>query len=511
MEELKLSQLKPGAPLEREIYHSSGEVLLSTAGMLTKEILHLLEKSGITEVLSPEPGEDPGEFILNAKNLVIPIDDVNIGQRMTQPVFSRRGALLIEAGAVVSERMSDSLRRRGVDKIYVRKSTKELGLDVVQAFRRGMRKLTGAQPTPINDTVDDSRRIAPEDCTPEAIDEMIDAGGEVVVPRAGTPLLDAIERPDPLALRSAETKDGYMAMYESAVVNTSKLFKTFEEREEVPEEKVGRLAREVVGALVEDRDLLLNLSNFKTEHNYLLGHSLGVTVLSISVAAALGYNRKMVLEMGHAAYLHDVGMLRIASEVIAKPGKLSTQEMMQVRRHPVYGLDMLQSLVGHRSGLAGTIPIVAYQSHERANGSGYPKRRKDRVIHDFAKIVGVCDAYEAMTSKRSWRQPMLPYRAMEELVVMASRGLFDANIVKALLQCLSLFPIGSWVELSDDSSARVVSSSEENYTRPVVSVMYRKQEPLQTPERVNLSREEDISIVRPIPEPDSVGDLMEGF
>jgi len=486
-------------------------MLLGAAAVLTGETLGLLEESGITEVLRPEPGEDPGEFILDAKNLVIPIDEIKIGQRMTQPVFSRSGALLIEAGAVISERMAGSLRRRGVDRIYVRKSTTELGLDAVQAFRRAMRKLNAPRPAPVNDCVDDSRRIAPEDCTPEAIDRMIDAGGELVVPRTGTPLLESMKRPDPLAVRSQETKDGYMAMYESAISNTAKIFKTFEERREVPEERIGRLAREAVGALIEDRDLLLNLSNLKTEYNYLLGHSLGVTVLSISVAAALGYDRKLVLEMGHAAYLHDVGMLRVPKEIVSKPGKLTDQEMMQIRRHPIFGLDMLQSLVGHRSGLAGTIPIVAYQSHERANGSGYPKGRKGRVVHDFAKIVGICDVYEAMTSRRSWRQPMLPYKAMEQLVLMASRGQFDSEIVKALLHCVSLFPIGSWVELSDESSARVVSSSESNYTRPIVSVMYRKQEPLEKPERVNLSREKEIGIVRPILEPGSGGNIMEGF
>jgi HD-GYP domain-containing protein (c-di-GMP phosphodiesterase class II) len=274
---------------------------------------------------------------------------------------------------------------------------------------------------------------------------------------------------------------------------------------------VGNLSRKVVGGLVEDRDLLLNLQNLKTEQNYLLGHSLGVTVLSISVATALGYNRKLVLEMGHAAYLHDVGMLKVPGEIVSKPGKLTSMEMMQIRRHPVFGLDMLQRLVGQRSGLAGSIPIVAYQSHERTNGSGYPKRRKGTVVHDFAKIVGVCDAYEAMTSRRSWRQPMLPYKAMEQLVVQASRGEFASDLVKAMLHCVSLFPVGSWVELSDGGTAKVVSSVEQNYTRPVVSVVFRNEQPLEEPERINLAEDKSINIVRPVPQPGEAGDLMEGF
>jgi HD-GYP domain-containing protein (c-di-GMP phosphodiesterase class II) len=478
---------------------------------LTSEVLRALEESGIEEILRPAPGEDPGEFVHGARNLAMGVGDLKVGQRMTQPVFDSAGALLVEAGAVVTSRVPESLRRRGIDRIYVRRSTAELRLEQVQSFRRALRSIEARRPEPFAREIDASRLIKPEECSSEVLDRIIDAGGEVVVRNTAAPLTESMKNPDPLAGRTEGAKDGFMVLYEQSMARTSQLFTAMQCDREVDQEEISRLAREVVGGLVEDRDLLMNLAQMKTEYNYLLGHSLGVTVLSISVAAALGYDGPLVIEIGHAAYLHDIGMLRVPPEILTKGGALSQAERLQVRRHPVHGLDMLQKLVGRRNGLAGTIPITAYQSHERPNGTGYPKGRKDRVIHDFAKIVGLCDTFEALTSPRPWRAPLLPYKAMEEVILMASRRQVNPEIVRALLRCTSLFPVGSWVELTDGSVARVVAASADDYARPVVSVMFRGGQRLGSPERINVAGQNDVGILRPAACPAEVAGIMDGF
>ncbi len=511
MERLKVSGLKAGAPLTRPLFHASGEMLLGTAKVLTADIVRVLAEAGIEEVFRPRPGEDSGKFIHHAKNSEMSVDDLRVGQRMTQPVFDRHGALLVEVGTVVTEHMASSMKRRGIDKIYVRRGTKELRLGQVQAFRRALRGMKGSRPAPIEEQVDTSRCVKVEECTPRGIDAMIDSGVEMAVSRTGTPFRDELKHHDPLAARSADAKDGFLAMYEQAIAKTEAIFLAFQTGKEVDEERIGELAREVVGGLLEDRDLLLNLSNMKTDYNYLLGHSLGVTVLSTAVTTALGYDRKQVLEMGYAAYLHDIGMLRVSPEIVGKRGKLTQLEMAQVRQHPVHSLDMLQRLVGRRSGVPWFIPILAYQTHEREDGSGYPKGRKKRIIHDFAKVLAVCDAYEAMTSRRPWREALLPYYAMERLIKTASRKVMSSKVVGALLRCISLFPIGSWVELSGGAVARVVVSAERDYTRPVVSVMFRGGQPVETPERVDLSERKDLDVVRPVPASEESMELMEGF
>jgi HD-GYP domain-containing protein (c-di-GMP phosphodiesterase class II) len=332
------------------------------------------------------------------------------------------------------------------------------------------------------------------------------------VARVGDPLLGELKSHDPLEARSAQAREGFLALFDAAVGETALLFSAFQGNKEADPAIVGKLAREAVGGLVQDHDLLVNLHNLQTDYNYLLGHSVGVAVLAVAAAAAHGYNRRLVLEMGYAAYLHDIGMLRIPPEVVGKPGRLSPLEMMEVRRHPVYGLDMLQKLVGRRSGLPAAVPVVAYQSHERENSSGYPKGRGSRLIHDFAKLLAVCDVYQAMISRRPWREPLLPYLAMEQLVLMGGRRDLAPEVVRSLLSFLSLFPVGSWVELSDGALARVVGATGEGrYTRPVVCMLYRDGRPLDKPVRVNLADNPDLEIARPAPAPEDTMDPMEGF
>jgi HD-GYP domain-containing protein (c-di-GMP phosphodiesterase class II) len=511
LELLRLSSLKPGVRLDRPVFHAGGEMLLEIGSTLSAEAIRLLGEAGIEELFRPEPGEDPGEFILAARNEVIPVDALKVGQRTTRPIFDRGGALLAEAGAVITERLAAGLRRRGVERIYVRRNTAELRVEQVRAFQRARRRDHGRRPAPFREQLDAARVLAPEDCTARRLDELLDAGGEVVLPRDGEPLAEKLKAHDPLSPRPARAKDGYLVMYEEAVAQTAAIFHSFETNRDVDREKVGDLSRGVLGGLVEDRDLLLNLNNLRTEYNYLVGHTLGVTVLAIAVAAARGYGPRLVLEMGYAAFLHDIGMLRVPAEIVSRPGRLPPAEVMQVRRHPVYGLDMLQKLVGRRSGIPRSIPIVAYQSHERENGSGYPKGRSGRVIHDFAKILAICDVYNALTARRPWREGLLPYLAMEQIVLMGARREFDPEVIRALLRYVSLFPIGSWVELSDGSRARVVAGNESNFARPAVSVVWRGAQRLEPPERVDLAAQQDLEIIRPAPEPEESPEPMEGF
>ena len=152
------------------------------------------------------------------------------------------------------------------------------------------------------------------------------------------------------------------------------------------------------------------------------------------------------------ALLHDVGMLLIPEEIRFKKGRLSKDEWYEVQKHAILGMHVLEKI----PNLPESALYVAYQTHERENGKGYPKQRTGRFIHAFAKIVQVADVYESLCSQRDYRPPYLPYRAMELLIKMSVRNLLSIDFVKAFLAYASLFPIGSVVELSNHCIARVV-------------------------------------------------------
>jgi len=119
-------------------------------------------------------------------------------------------------------------------------------------------------------------------------------------------------------------------------------------------------------------------------------------------------------------------------------------------------------------GLPTGARFIAYQAHERGNGSGYPRNRTRRQIHRFAQVVAIADAYAAMTSTRPYRPATSPYEAVTRLLYEGTEERFDRELLRAFLDTVALFPIGSRVELSDGTAARVLRANPGLHTRPVV-------------------------------------------
>jgi HD-GYP domain-containing protein (c-di-GMP phosphodiesterase class II) len=139
--------------------------------------------------------------------------------------------------------------------------------------------------------------------------------------------------------------------------------------------------------------------------------------------------------------------------------------------------------------------MVAYQMHERCNGSGYPRGRTAAQIHPLAKIAAVADVFLALVSMRPHRAPVSPYRAIEMILYDTQRQLYDPYVVRALLGAISLFPLGSYVRLSDDRIAKVIRTNPRRYDRPIVEI---EQDSRSTtpPEVVDLALRPEVRVVR---------------
>lgn len=143
---------------------------------------------------------------------------------------------------------------------------------------------------------------------------------------------------------------------------------------------------------------------------YLRGHSARVTALAEGLALALGWRGRRLEILRLGAALHDVGKLRVDRAVLCKPGALTAAELEQVRAHPVAGAGMIAGV----AGLQDALPCVLHH-HERWDGNGYPHRlRGERIPHE-ARVLGVADAFDAMTSLRPYRAPLAVDRALAEL------------------------------------------------------------------------------------------------
>lgn len=215
-----------------------------------------------------------------------------------------------------------------------------------------------------------------------------------------------------------------------------------------------------------DADLFSCIGVNPFAEGYPARHSLHVCMLSIVIGTRLQLDRQTLKELAIGCLIHDSGMLKINQAIYKSSRTLTPVEFLEITKHPVIIFDMMKAMqsVSNRSA------FIAYQMHERNDGSGYPRRLPGNRIHFLSKLAGVADSYVGLVSPRAYRPALLPYYAMEMMLKGVKAGLFDGTAVRALLDTLSLFPPGSCVQLSDGRMGRVIRSNRDAYTQPIVEV-----------------------------------------
>ncbi len=253
------------------------------------------------------------------------------------------------------------------------------------------------------------RLFDPAKISPKWVDEEIEAGGESGLEQRpeGDPLLHAMLPCEPLSLRPKARIDGMLQIHESVVRGAEQIFAQIRMNAPVDHGLIAGLCHAVVNGLVNDQNLVLNLSGIFNSRHYLVSHSINTVLLSVNIGAAMGFSSPQVAELAYGALLHDVGMARIAPEIVFKETALTREEQLEIRRHPVIGIDLLQKF----SLLPKSTPLVVYQENERLDGTGYPKARKRTLIHTYAKIVMVASTFDSLCAERPYRAAMLPYHA----------------------------------------------------------------------------------------------------
>jgi HD-GYP domain-containing protein (c-di-GMP phosphodiesterase class II) len=202
----------------------------------------------------------------------------------------------------------------------------------------------------------------------------------------------------------------------------------------------------------------------------LAAHSVNVCIYALVLGKGVIYSRKQLIELGITAILHDIGMVFMPQEIVEKSGKLTASEIEKIRKHPYYTYKILQTLGEKYSWIAK----VAYQEQEREGGQGYPRGLKGDEIHDYAKIIGVVDVYEALTHHRPQRKGYMPHEAVK-LILGTQKELFSNEVKRLLLTKLSCFPLGSYVKLNSKAICKVVGINEDSPLRPTVEILFDSQ------------------------------------
>ena len=189
-------------------------------------------------------------------------------------------------------------------------------------------------------------------------------------------------------------------------------------------------------------------------------------ILSALIAQEMKLPNHKVMQVVTGALLHDVGMLRMPKEIVEKKGGLSEAELQRIQSHPLY----TYKIVNKELLYPEDVGLIVLQHHERWDGEGYPRRISGTAIDIGARIVSVADAFEAMVSQKPYRNSMMGYQAMKNLLSDNLRR-FDSDVIKAFIQTMGIYPIGSIILLNNGALARVVEVQATAPLRPKIKIL----------------------------------------
>ncbi|MDD5109105.1 MAG: HD domain-containing protein [Candidatus Omnitrophica bacterium] len=236
------------------------------------------------------------------------------------------------------------------------------------------------------------------------------------------------------------------------------------------------------------RNELLKLATLKRYDVETYTHMLNVSIFSMYFASRLGFDKADVLDIGVAAMFHDIGKISISRKILHKAGKLSDSEFGSIKSHTILGAEIMLKYVD----TLGMLPVVvSFEHHLKYDSSGYPRLPLLRKQHIASSIVSICDVYDALSQRRSYKQdysPDLVYNIMNR----NEGGSFDPQLLDKFFKFLGLWPVGAVVALSDESIAIVKEENESDIRRPKVEVV----SPVEKRRLVDLAQDNSLSIQR---------------
>ena len=247
----------------------------------------------------------------------------------------------------------------------------------------------------------------------------------------------------------------------------------------------------MINDLLTSRDIIGNLYDIQGYDNYTYNHSINTTIVGLIIGMSFGYSENKLLELGMGVLMHDIGKLLVPNEILNKTAKLTEEEFYIIRQHPSYGFEILRK----NRDFSLLSAHVALQHQEKWDGTGYPRGLKGKEIHEYGRIAAIADVYEALTSKRIYRNAIPPNEAYEYIIANSNTH-FEPYSVKKFAQHIAVYPTGAGILLSNGQRGNVVKQNNIFPNRPFVRVFYQGDEPLGNPIEYNLAENPSLMILR---------------
>jgi HD-GYP domain-containing protein (c-di-GMP phosphodiesterase class II) len=304
-------------------------------------------------------------------------------------------------------------------------------------------------------------------------------------------------------VRERELLKEAQSTYAQMLNFTEKTFTNFATKNELSQRTVSERIKDLVETVKSHRKYLLRFSALRNlDKNYIVEHSVRTTILSASIGATLRIPAHKLIELGTAAILHEIGMIRLPPQVYLSTRELTAQERKAILAHTVLGFKILKQY-----SFPLSVCLAVLECRENLDGTGYPRGLTAERISQYAKIIAVAGSYAAQTAERPYRPARDPHQAMLELI--KGRGTkYDEHVLRALIANLSIYPLGTYVELANGYRGMVVESNNDNPRAPIVRLMVSAEGHRYADQPSVRTTEEQYQIVRTLT-PEETQELLE--
>jgi HD-GYP domain-containing protein (c-di-GMP phosphodiesterase class II) len=230
--------------------------------------------------------------------------------------------------------------------------------------------------------------------------------------------------------------------------------------------RMNSVVQAMVDTVLENRDALMGLTSIKMYDEYTFAHSVNTSILATALGTFLSFEKPQVAALGVAGLLHDIGKVKVPHEIINKPGKPTEEEWEAIKRHPVEGALLLSDI----PGISRIAMVAAFEHHQHDNERGYPKAEGPLRQHLFSQVIALCDAYDALTAARVYYSVQTPPDHAVRILLKQRGTTFHAILVKAFVNMVGLFPIGTVLKL-DTGELGLVTHQTHDLMRPRVLLL----------------------------------------
>jgi HD-GYP domain-containing protein (c-di-GMP phosphodiesterase class II) len=222
----------------------------------------------------------------------------------------------------------------------------------------------------------------------------------------------------------------------------------------------------VVKSVLRNADAYFWVTALRKRDAYEYSHAIHCSLLAAAFGRHMGFTEDVLVNLATGGLLMDIGKTEIDESLLSKPDLLTAEETEAVRKHVENSLRIIEEAGIHNADVRDMV----LTHHERHDGSGYPDKLKRNQIPLFGRMAGLIDSYDAMTSTRVFRKAASAHHALQQLYRHGDE-LFQREVVEQLMQCLSVYPTGSLVELSSGEVAIVMAQNHARRLRPRVMLL----------------------------------------